>query len=274
VDLAGVRGTGPGGRIVRADVEAAAGGDGAPAPAPQAEEAPPPAVRTPAGERTPLSRLQRAIARRMSESWSAAPHFFLQRDVDATELVALRRALVEAAPEGGRPTLNDLVVRAVAVAAAEHPEWLRQYADDALVTPDGVHVGVAVATDRGLLVPVVRDAAAKSVGRIARETRDLAARVRDGSITPRELEGSTISVSNLGMLGIDRFTAVLNPPEPAILAVGRARPAPVALDGEVVVRETMTLTLSVDHRALQGADGARLLGRIAELLERPHALVL
>jgi pyruvate dehydrogenase E2 component (dihydrolipoamide acetyltransferase) len=98
--------------------------------------------------------------------------------------------------------------------------------------------------------------------------------VRDGSITPRELEGSTISVSNLGMLGIDRFTAVLNPPEPAILAVGRARPAPVALDGEVVVRETMTLTLSVDHRALQGADGARLLGRIAELLERPHALVL
>jgi pyruvate dehydrogenase E2 component (dihydrolipoamide acetyltransferase) len=121
---------------------------------------------------------------------------------------------------------------------------------------------------------VVRDAAAKSVGQIARETRDLVSRTREGSISPAELEGSTISISNLGMFGIDRFTAVLNPPEPAILAVGRARPAPVAREGAVVVRDVMTLTLSVDHRALQGADGARLLGRIAELLERPHALVL
>lgn len=210
----------------------------------------------------------------MAESWAQAPHFFLQRDVDATELVALRARLVEAAPEGEGPTVNDLIVRAVALACAEHPEWLRQYAEDGLVQPSGVHVGVAVAADRGLLVPVVRDADRRSVGDIARVTRDLVARTREGRAEPSELEGSTISVSNLGMLGIDRFTAVINPPEPAILAVGRAAPRPVARDGEVVVREVMTLTLSVDHRVLDGAAGARLLGRVAELLERPHSLLL
>jgi pyruvate dehydrogenase E2 component (dihydrolipoyllysine-residue acetyltransferase) len=283
VDLSAVRATGPGGRIVRADVEAAAR---EPRPAEgEAEERPAPARPAPAagapargdgaaaGERTPLTRLQRTIARRLAESWRA-PHFFLQRDVDATDLLALRRALVDAAPEGEEPTVNDLVVRAVAIAASEHPEWLRQYAEDDLVQPGAVNVGIAVAAERGLLVPVVRDAADKSVGRIARETRDLIARTRDGSVGANELEGSTISVSNLGMFGVDRFTAVVNPPESAILAVGRAAPRPVARDGEVVVRDVMTLTLSVDHRALQGADGARLLGRIAELLERPHALLL
>jgi pyruvate dehydrogenase E2 component (dihydrolipoamide acetyltransferase) len=170
--------------------------------------------------------------------------------------------------------VNDLVVRAVALAAAERPEALARFDGDALVAPSGIHVGVAVAIPRGLLVPVVRDADAKRVGQLAAEIRDLAARCRDGTITPRELEGSVISVSNLGMYGIDRFAAVINPPEAAILAVGRARPTPVAEDGEVVVRDVMTLTLSVDHRALYGAEAAVLLGRIAELLERPGALVL
>jgi pyruvate dehydrogenase E2 component (dihydrolipoamide acetyltransferase) len=272
VDLARVTGTGPGGRIVRADVEAATqrAEDPTPADAGRAEPAP---AATGDGDRVALSRLQRTIARRMAESWRA-PHFFLQRDVDATDLLALRRALVEAAREGEEPTVNDLVVRAVALAAAEHPEWLRQFVDDGLVQPQGVHVGIAVAADRGLLVPVIRDAPAKSVGQIAREARDLVTRTREGSVEASELEGSTVTVSNLGMFGIDRFTAVVNPPEPAILAVGRAAPRPVARDGEVVVRDVMTLTLSVDHRALQGADGARMLVRVAELLERPHALLL
>jgi pyruvate dehydrogenase E2 component (dihydrolipoamide acetyltransferase) len=131
-----------------------------------------------------------------------------------------------------------------------------------------------VAVERGLLVPVVRDAADRSLGSIAAETHRLAAAARDGSIEPRELEGSVITVSNLGMFGIDRFQAIINPPETAILAVGRAGPRPVVRDGEVVVRQVMTLTLSVDHRALYGAEGATFLGRVAELLERPHALVL
>lgn len=289
VDLATVRGTGPDGRIVRADVEAAARGDAgaireptAAGPAPEAEPvpsrerpgAPAPPGAAAAGERVPLTRLQRTIARRMAASTSQAPHFYLERDVDATESIALRRQLVEAAGEGGGPSLNDLIVRAVAMAAAERPDAISRFDGDALVRPGGVHVGVAVAVEGGLLVPVVRDADRKGVGRIAEETRDLAARCRDGGITPPELEGSVITVTNLGMFGIDRFAAVINPPEAAILAVGRAAPRPVARNGEVVVRDVMTLTLSVDHRALYGADAATFLGRVAELLERPGALVL
>jgi pyruvate dehydrogenase E2 component (dihydrolipoamide acetyltransferase) len=224
--------------------------------------------------RTPLSRLQRTVARRMAASWAQAPHFALERDVDVTEALELRRRLVAAAPEGERPTINDLVVRAVAMAAAERPDLLSRFDGDALVAPSGIHVGVAVAVERGLLVPVVRDADGMRVGRIAAETRRLAARCRDGSITAAELEGSVISVTNLGMLGVDRFTGVINPPEAALLAVGRARPAAVVRDGEIVARDLMALTLSVDHRALYGAEAAALLGRMAELLEAPHALVL
>ena len=290
VDIAEVRGTGPDGRIVRADVEAAARGDegarrardGRAAAAATttaatgaAEEAPAPERREAApGERVPLTRLQRTIASRMVASMKEAPQFALGRDVDATEAVALRRQLVEAAPEGEGPSLNDLIVRAVAMAAAEQPDAVSRFDGDALVRPEGVHVGIAVAVERGLLVPVIRDADRKGVGQIAREARELVARTRDGSITPAELEGSVVSVSNLGMYGVDRFTAIINPPEAAILAVGRAAPRPVARDGEVVVREMMTLTLSIDHRAVYGADGAVFLGRVAELLERPGALVL
>ena len=281
VDIATVRGTGPDGRIVRADVEAAARGDAssvrAAAPAP-AREAPapsaPPAASAAPGERVPLTRLQRTVAQRMTASTTEAPQFALQRDVDAVELLALRRQLVEAAAEGEGPSVNDLIVKAVAIAAAERPEAVSRFDGDALVRPSGIHVGIAVAVDRGLLVPVVRDADTKGVGRIAAETRDLAARCRDGSIQPQELEGSVISISNLGMFGIDRFTAIINPPETAILAVGRAAPRAVVRDGAVVARETMTLTLSIDHRAVYGADGARFLARVAELLERPGALVL
>ena len=226
------------------------------------------------GERVPLTRLQRTVAQRMTASTTEAPQFALQRDVDAVELLALRRQLVEAAAEGEGPSVNDLIVKAVAIAAAERPEAVSRFDGDALVRPSGIHVGIAVAVDRGLLVPVVRDADTKGVGRIAAETRDLAARCRDGSIQPQELEGSVISISNLGMFGIDRFTAIINPPETAILAVGRAAPRAVVRDGAVVARETMTLTLSIDHRAVYGADGARFLARVAELLERPGALVL
>jgi pyruvate dehydrogenase E2 component (dihydrolipoamide acetyltransferase) len=226
------------------------------------------------GERVPLTRLQKTIARRMVESTTQAPHFYLQRDIDVTDAVVLRRTLVDAAPEGEGPSLNDLIIRAVALAAAERPDAMAQFDGDALVIPAGVHVGVAVAVERGLLVPVVRDTATKGVARIAADVRDLVKRCRDGSIAPADLEGSTITVSNLGMFGIDRFSAVVNPPEAAILAVGRATPKPVVRDGDIVVRDILTVTLSVDHRALYGADAATFLARVAELLERPGALVL
>lgn len=298
VDIASVRGTGPDGRVVQADVEAAADGDASalrppavtesapPARAPSREPAPatappaaapaaPPAAETASpGKREPLSRLQQTVARRMVESKRDAPHFYIERDVDATDLISLRRELVAAAAEDEGPSINDLLIRAVAVAGAADRRALRRYDGDALVAADGVHVGIAVAVDDGLLVPVVRDADRKSVGQLAAETRDLVARAREGTLRASELEGSTISISNLGMFGIDRFSAVLNPPEPAILAVGRATATPVVRDGQVVVRDMMTLTMSVDHRSLYGADGAVLLGRIAEGIEQPHALVL
>ncbi len=283
IDLAGVHGTGPGGRIVRADVDAALGS----APAAVPASAPPPAAAPSApsgaapaapatlafGQRIPATRLQRTIARRMRDSMDAAPHFALQRDIDASELIAVRRQLAAARPDLPTPTVTDLIVRALALAAAERPDALARWDDDAFVIPDGVHVGLAVAVERGLLVPVIRDAHDKSVAAIAAESRDLVARCRDGSITAAELEGSTITISNLGMFGIDRFTAVINPPEAAILAVGAARPQPVVRDGQVVIRDMVTFTLSVDHRSLYGADAATFLGRIAQLVEMPYSLV-
>ncbi len=282
VDLSTIRGTGPAGRVVRDDVEAAAASPAtaptpAPPPAAVPHATPGPAAAAPAtapGERIALTRLQRTIAKRMAESKPGAPHFYLQRDIDVTALIALRKELVAASPEGQGPSVNDLLIRAVAMATAERPDAVSRFDGDALVAPSGTHIGVAVAVPGGLLVPVVRSADGKRVAEIAADVRDLVGRCRDGTITPPELEGSVITISNLGMFGIDRFLAVINPPETAILAVGRATPSAVVVDGAVVVRDVMTLTLSVDHRAVYGAEAATFLGRIAELLERPGALVL
>lgn len=283
VDLAGIRGTGPAGRIVREDVESAvterpaapAGvATPAPPPLPAAPLPGPPTPPTAPGERVAMTRLQRTIARRMVESKPGAPHFSLERDLDVTALLSLRTELVTASREGQGPSVNDLLVRAVALAVAEQPDAVRRFDGDAFVAPAGVHVGIAVTVDGGLMVPVVRDAHTKRVAELAAETRDLARRCRDGTITPPELEGSVITISNLGMFGIDRFAAVINPPEAAILAVGRAKPAAVVVDGEIRVRDVMTVTLSVDHRVLYGAEAATFLGRVAERLEHPGALVL
>lgn len=227
----------------------------------------------PAGQRTPLTRLQRTIVRRMDEAVSI-PVFTLERDVDATALGAARADLRVALPEDQRPSVNDFVIRAVAMAARERPDMVSRIEGDDLVVPDAVDVGVAVSVPGGLLVPVVRGTDAKGVPAIAAEVRDLATRGREGALRPDELEGSVISVTNLGMFGVDRFHAVVNPGEAAILAVGRAAPRPVAVDGQVVVRDVMTLSLSVDHRVAYGAEAATFLGRVAELLEHPAALLV
>jgi len=279
LDLAAVHGTGPGGRIVKADVETALAHPEVvvdQTPTPPAPPIPPPPVPTaswPAGRRTPLTRLQQTIARRMTEA-HAIPDFTVERDVDTTALAAARADLRVALPEDRRPSVNDLVVRAVAMAVRERPDLASRLEGDDLVVPDGVHVGVAVSVPGGLIVPVVRDADRKSVPDIAEEVRDLARRGRAGDLRPAELEGSVISVTNLGMFGIDRFHAVINAPEAAILAVGRAVPRPVVVDGHVVVREVMTLSLSADHRVIYGAEAATFLGRVAELLEHPAALLV
>lgn len=281
IDLATLSGSGPGGRIVRADIEAAVRSAG-PAPAPAAAQAPAapapsaPAVQAraddPDVEAVPLNRFRKVAARRLTESKREAPHFYLNREVDAEALLAFRATLNEAlAP--AKVSVNDLVVKAVATALREHPAVNVSYTEENLLFHKRVHVGVAVAVEDGLVVPVVRDADRMSVSQIGRETRELAAKARDGKLSAREMSGGTFSVSNLGMFGVDSFSAVINPPEAAILAVGAVRDEPVVRDGQVVPGKRMTVTLSVDHRATDGATAAKFLARLAELLQNPLLIV-
>jgi pyruvate dehydrogenase E2 component (dihydrolipoamide acetyltransferase) len=305
IDLGGLAGSGPGGRIVKADVQASLQG-AARGPAPSQEAAPETAAGTPSmtsagmpgaeapgglaaqlasakGETTEveLSRTQQTIARRMAESKATIPHFALEVEVDMEECVALRAELKRVTGEGETiPTYNDMVVKACALALRAHPRANSSYRDGRVQLHSRVNVGVAVATEgqgpQGgtLIVPTVFDAERKALGEIAREARGLAARVRDGSITPPELSGGTFTVSNLGMFGVRSFTAIINPPQAAILSVGMVRAMPVARDRGILLRHAMSLTLACDHRILYGADAARFLGHIRDLLERPAALTL
>jgi pyruvate dehydrogenase E2 component (dihydrolipoamide acetyltransferase) len=286
VELATLSGTGPGGRIVKADVEAAAKDGGkaeeAPKEEPKAEEreAPKPAASgapgTGKGETTveDLTRLQQTIARRMAESKATAPEFVLTCEVDMQEAVEFRKQLKAAAGENPAPSFNDFVVKASALALREFPRANGAYRDGKFELYSRINVGIAVAAQDALIVPTIFDADTKSLGEISRDARGLAGKVRDGKITPPELASGTFSVSNLGMFGITRFTAVINPPQAAILAVGEMTPRPVVRDGEVQVRAIMELTLTCDHRILYGADAAQFLGRIRERLENPFSLAL
>jgi pyruvate dehydrogenase E2 component (dihydrolipoamide acetyltransferase) len=255
VDLAAVAGTGPGSRIVLRDVAAAPS-----APAPQT-----------AGSRVPLSRIQLMIARRMTEA-KQVPEFVVERDADVGLLMAARERL--RARGGDVPSFNDLVIAAAARALRAHPQANASLDGDDLVLHDQVNVGFAVAAAGTLLVPVVADADRKGVAAIAGETRALAQAAREGTIAPDALAGGTFTVSNLGMFGVDAFTAILNPPQVAILAVARIRREPALVDGAVVEAQRVRLRLTCDHRVLYGADGAAFLATIATLLEEPLALAL
>jgi pyruvate dehydrogenase E2 component (dihydrolipoamide acetyltransferase) len=211
----------------------------------------------------------------MAESKATAPEFVLNVDVEMDAAVELRKQLKAAAGEGGAaPSFNDFVVKASALALSEFPRANGAYRDGKFELYSRVNVGVAVAGQDALVVPTVFDADRKSLGQIARESRQLAERVRAGAITPPELASGTFTVSNLGMFGIDHFVAVINPPQAAILAVGAMKPTPVVVDGEVTVRTLMKLTLACDHRILYGADAAQFLARIRELLQTPLRLAL
>ncbi|HEX7289950.1 MAG TPA: dihydrolipoamide acetyltransferase family protein [Conexibacter sp.] len=273
VDLAALSGTGPRGRIVRADVEQAANGAAAAAAAAPAAPAPADGAKG-AAEHVELTRTQQLIARRMAESRATVPDFDVSTDVDMEEAWALREQLKASALDGEpAPSLNDLVVLACGRALAEQPNANASYKDGALERYARANVGVAIAAPDSLVVATVFDADRRSLGAIARATRELAARVRDGAVTPPELAGATFTVSNLGMFGVDSFTAVINPPQAAILAVGAVKPRAIVRDGELVARRTMTITLSTDHRVLYGADAARFVARVRELLEWPLALL-
>jgi pyruvate dehydrogenase E2 component (dihydrolipoamide acetyltransferase) len=284
VDLSGLDGTGPGGRIVKADVEGApstASDDGEPA---EQEEEPEAAPAGTVAERGTAkgdvvsqepSRLQGVVARRMAESKATIPDFVIRTDVDMDGCVELRGQLKERlGADAPVPSYNDMVVKACALALREFPRANGAYRDGKFELYSRVNVGVAVAGQDALVVPTVFDADTRSLGDIARATRELSGKVRDAKISPPELSGGTFTVSNLGMYGVTGFTAVINPPQAAILAVGALAQVPVVDDGRVVVRHRMEISLSCDHRILYGADAAEFLARIRELLEEPLALVL
>jgi len=313
IDLRQVQGTGPGGRIVERDVRAAADGAkakaGAPAdtaheddeadeaseqaghgaPAEQAKAPPAPsqaiAVRAPARaparldgpddfEDLPASNMRKRIAARLTEAKRDVPHFYLMRDLDAAALLGYRQRLNELLGDRGKVSVNDLVIKAVALALRRMPECNASWEGEAIRRFHRVHIGVAVAIPDGLVTPVVRDADTKGIGAIAAEVKDLADRAKQRGLKAHEITGSTFSVSNLGMFGIERFTAILNPPEAGILAVGAVRDVPVVDKGQVVPGKRMTVTMSCDHRVIDGATGAKWLQIFAELIEKPESLAL
>jgi pyruvate dehydrogenase E2 component (dihydrolipoamide acetyltransferase) len=220
--------------------------------------------------------MRRTIARRLTESMQSTPHFYVTTAVDVTALGELRRQINEqlGLGDGARVSINDLIVRACALALRQMPDVNVSFDGDKLLRKRQINVGFAVALEAGLLVPVIRDADAKSVAQIATEAKELAERGRAGKLTPAELTGGTFTISNLGMFGIESFTAVINPPEAAILAVGGVAREPVVVEDAVVVRDRMRLTLSVDHRALDGATGARFIQLVKSLLEAPLRLLV
>ena len=276
VDIAAVSGTGPGGRVVKRDIEMAAeAAVAAPAVAPD-----PPTV-TPAippGEEfadVPLSQMRKTVARRLTESLGPVPHFFLTVDVDMTRALAARARVNEIlAAQGAKASVNDLVIKATAAALVRHPECNAWWQGSAIRRFSRVHMGVAVAIPDGLITPVVRDAHAKGLAQIGAEVREMAGRAREKKLQPHEYTGSTFSISNLGMFGIEEFTAVINPPEAGIIAVGAVEERPVAVKGEVVVRPRMRITMSCDHRVIDGAQGARFLATLKSFLEEPAAILI
>lgn len=279
LDLSALQGSGPYGRIIKRDVEAHlagevmlppalppvasghVGGEGAAArPAPRVER---------------LSQMRKAIARRLTESKQTVPHFYLTIDVDAAPLLEARAQMVASlAPQQEKVSVNDLLIKACAVALRLVPECNASFMGDAIHYHQRVDISVAVAVAEGLVTPVVRDADRKGVLAIAREVRELAARAKDKKLRPEEMSDGTFSISNLGMFDVESFSAVINPPEGAILAVGAVRDEPVVKDGQLVAGKRLRLTLSCDHRVVDGAVGARWLQALRGVLERPVTMLL
>jgi len=274
VPLASVPGSGPGGRIIKRDVEGFIASPrpalAAVAPRPAAPAAPVPAV--PPGTAIPVSNIRRVIAKRLSESAFTAPHFYVTVEIDMDAAVSLREQLIRA--EEIKLSYNDLVVKACAKALARFPTVNASWTGETIQTHADVHVGIAVSIPDGLITPVVRNADRKHVVDIAREIKDLAARARDRKLKPEEFTGSTFTISNLGMFDVTEFTAIINPPESCILAVGAVRQQPVVKDGRLAVGHRMKVTLSSDHRVVDGALAAQFLAEVRRLLESPVSLLI
>ena len=234
--------------------------------------APPPATREGDYLDVALTQIRKTIARRLSESIGPVPTFYLTAEYDLTRVDDMRKAMVALGDEF-KVSVNDVLLKAVATALAQHPEVNAHWLNDRIRMFNRVHLGVAVATDDGLIVPVVFDADRKSMRQISAEVKELARLARERRLKPEQYSGSTFSVSNLGMFGIDQFTAIINPPETGILAIGRAEDKPVVVDGTVTIRKRLRLTMSCDHRAVDGAVGARFLQTLGRMIENPMMMV-
>ncbi|MDP6347308.1 MAG: dihydrolipoamide acetyltransferase family protein [Dehalococcoidia bacterium] len=262
VDITTVRGTGPGGRVVKEDIlRAAAEGPAAP---------------TAEGRVVPLNTMRQTIARRMTQSFQQVPHFWLSAEVDTTAMEEAHKRLGPNVEEaiGVRLTLTDLLIKICAQALEEQPEVNAVWSPEGIRLLTGINIGMAVAVEGGLIVPVLRDAGKKTMSQIAGERAGLVSRGRERKLLPDELMGSTFTLSNLGMLGVDWGNAIINPPESALLLVGRVRQEPAVVDGQIAIRPRMAMTISSDHRVLDGALAARFLARVKELIEGPPDFVV
>jgi pyruvate dehydrogenase E2 component (dihydrolipoamide acetyltransferase) len=285
IDLAGLRGSGPGGRIVKADVEGGAPkAASAAAPAPQAAPAGQPAAAAPAAptyaapdiphEAVKLSNMRKTIARRLTESKQQVPHIYLSVDIRLDALLKLRGELNAGLESRGvKLSVNDLLIKALAVSLLEVPECNVQYTGAELLMFKRADISVAVSIPSGLITPVIRDAGSRSLSGISAEMKDLAARAREGKLKPEEYQGGSASLSNMGMYGISTFSAVINPPQGMIMAVGAGEKKPYVIDGSLQIATVMSATGSFDHRAIDGADGARLMQAFKRLVENPLAML-
>ncbi len=275
IDLSLVTGTGPGGRVVEQDVldyappveASAAAGAPAASPAPVNAEAP-------AAEMAELSRMRQAIAKVTIDSKRDAPHFYVTSDVDMTKAMALRRDTNDAVSSGVRVSVNDLVIKAAAIALKRHPKFNAFYRGDHLQMNPGINIGIAIALEAGLIVPGISGCESKSLVEIAAASRDLIDRANNGSLRNEEYSGTTFSISNLGMFDVDSFAAIIFPPHAAVLAVGTVKEQPVARNGELAIAQMMKATISVDHRVADGAEAAQFLVEVKNLLENPVSLLL
>jgi len=276
IDLRSVTGSGPGGRIIKRDVEELVAGRTA-APATDGGRQRLAAAQSPAEPSAyrdvPASEMRRTIAKRLVTSLGPIPHFFLTTEIEMDRAAEMRASINALDPEL-KISVNDIIIKVAAAALRQHPQVNASFQDKVVRYYDHADIGVAVAIEDGLITPIVRSADQKSLGQIASEIRDLAGRARDRKLRPEEFLGATFSISNLGMFGIDEFTAVINPPEGAILAIGAMAPKPVVRDNEVVIRQVMRVTMSCDHRVIDGATGAKFLQTFKKILENPLFLVV
>ncbi|MBS0219771.1 MAG: pyruvate dehydrogenase complex dihydrolipoamide acetyltransferase [Proteobacteria bacterium] len=278
IDLAAVRGSGPHGRIVKADVESAKPGTasaaapaGRPAPSAPAQ----PIVTAPGDQRIPHTAVRKVIARRMLESKQTVPHFYLTVEFEIDALLAARQAINEVARKrDAKVSVNDMMIKACAKALRDHPECNASWTEEEMIQYGAVDISVAVATDRGLITPIVRNADMKGVAQISIEMKDLAARAKTGKLKLDEFQGGGFTISNLGMFGIKEFAAIINPPQAMILAVGAGEERVVVRKGEMVVRHMMSCTLAVDHRVVDGAMGAQFLQTLRAYVEQPAAMLV